>query len=91
MSHFPFQSLSEKLVADCLIGYFLVQSIIVYTLGIKTVTNMIGDDISGYERATGVAFIVTLLVTLLAAEAMHWLVEVPSIWFGRWLFDWIRK
>lgn len=52
---------------------------------------MIGDDISGYERATGVAFIVTLLVTILAAEAMHWLVEVPSIWFGRWLFDWIRK
>lgn len=78
-------------MADYILGYFLVQSIIVYTLGITTVTNMMGDDLSGYQKASGVAFIVTLLVTILAAEAMHWLVEVPSIWFGRWLFDWIRK
>jgi hypothetical protein len=68
-------------VADLVTGYFLLQSIIVYA----------GEDLSGYSRATGVAFIVSLLVTILAAEGMYWLVEIPSKWFGRWLFDWIRE
>lgn len=51
---------------------------------------MTGDDASGQSKGTGVAFIATLLVTALAAEALYWIVEVPSKWFGRWLFDWIR-
>jgi hypothetical protein len=79
------------LIADYVTGYFLLQSIIIYGLGIKVVTNMAGEDLSGYSRATGVAFIVSLLVTVLAAEGMYWLVELPSKWFGRWLFDWIRE
>jgi hypothetical protein len=72
-------------------GYFLLQSIIIYAIGIRIVTNMAGDDLSGYSRATGVALIVSLLVTVLAAEAMYWLVEVPSKWLGRRLFNWIRE
>jgi peptidoglycan/LPS O-acetylase OafA/YrhL len=80
-----------ELIADCAIGYFLLQSIIIYAIGIRIVTNMAGEDLSGYSRATGVAFIVSLLVTVLVAEAMYWLVEIPSKWFGRRLFDWIRE
>jgi peptidoglycan/LPS O-acetylase OafA/YrhL len=52
---------------------------------------MAGEDLSGYSKASGVAFIVSLLVTVLAAEGMYWLVEIPSKWFGRRLFDWIRE
>lgn len=77
--------------SDHATGYFLLQSIIIYTLGVKTVTNIMGNDTSGYSEATGVAFIATLLVTIPAAEAMYWLVEIPSKYFGRWLFDWIRE
>jgi len=73
------------------LSYFLLQSIVIYGLGIKIVTSMAGTDLSGYSRATGVAFVVSLLITVLAAEGMYWLVELPSKWFGRWLFDWIRE
>jgi peptidoglycan/LPS O-acetylase OafA/YrhL len=79
------------LIADNDTGYFLFQSIIIYTIGIKLVTNMAGEDLSGYSKATGVAFVVSLLVTVVAAEGMYWLVEIPSKWFGRRLFDWIRE
>lgn len=43
-----------------------------------------------YPAAAGVAFITTLIVTIASAEVLYRLVEVPSKWFGRWLFDWIR-
>lgn len=72
------------------LSYFLIQSTIIYTLGISIVTDKTGDDASGQSRATGVAFIATLLVTVFAAEALYWVVEIPSKLFGRWLFDWIR-
>jgi hypothetical protein len=51
---------------------------------------MAGEDLSGYPNGAGVAFIATLLVTIVAAEAFYWLIELPSKLFGRWLFDWIR-
>lgn len=51
---------------------------------------MMGGDMSEYAKATGVAFIASLLVTIPAAEILYWLVDRPSQWFGRVLFDWIR-
>jgi peptidoglycan/LPS O-acetylase OafA/YrhL len=51
---------------------------------------MTGENLTGYSNAAGVAFIATLLVTIVSAEALHWLIEEPSKWFGRWMFDWIR-
>jgi peptidoglycan/LPS O-acetylase OafA/YrhL len=45
---------------------------------------------SRYPAAAGVSFIATLLVTIVAAEVLYRVVELPSKWFGRWLFDWIR-
>jgi len=53
--------------------------------------NMTNDERTHrYPAAAGVSFIVTLLVTIVSAEILYWLVEIPSKWFGRWLFDWIR-
>ena len=43
-----------------------------------------------YPAAAGVAFVATLIVTIISAEVLYWLIEIPSKWFGRWLFDWIR-
>ena len=72
-------------------GYFLIQSTIIYTLGVKIATDRIsGERLDRYPAAAGVSFIATLIVTVLAAEVLYWLVEKPSKWFGRWLFDWIR-
>lgn len=72
-------------------GYFLIQSTIIYTLGVKIAANMTSDErVHRYPAAAGVSFIATLIVTILSAEVLYWLVEVPSKWFGRWMFDWIR-
>jgi len=73
-------------------GYFLIQSTIIYTLGVKVALNRISDErMHRYPSAAGVSFIVTLIVTILSAEALYWFIEVPSKWFGRWVFDWIRE
>lgn len=73
------------------LSYFLIQSIIIYTLGVKIAADMAADGREHrYPAAAGVAFIATLIVTIASAEVLYRLVEVPSKWFGRWLFDWIR-
>lgn len=51
---------------------------------------MMDGNVDNLPKATGVAFIASLLVTIPAAEVLYWLVEVPSIWLSRVLFDWIR-
>ena len=72
-------------------GYFLIQSTIIYTLGVKIATDMTaGEREHRYPAAAGVAFVATLIVTIISAEVLYWLIEIPSKWFGRWLFDWIR-
>ncbi|KAH9843286.1 hypothetical protein Tdes44962_MAKER07543 [Teratosphaeria destructans] len=72
-------------------SYFCLQSIIIYTLGIKSVMNMMGDSLDGYSRATGVAFISCLLVTAAAGEAFYWFIDLPSQKFARVVFAWIRE
>ncbi|TKA76570.1 hypothetical protein B0A55_04068 [Friedmanniomyces simplex] len=72
-------------------SYFLLQSIIVYTLGIKLVSNMIGDSMDGYSKATGIAFIACLLVTVGAGEVFYWLVDKPSQKFARLVFAWMLE
>ena len=72
-------------------GYFLLQSIIVYTLGIKTVTNMIGNSMDAYTKASGIAFIACLAVTAAAGEAFFWLIDKPSQKFAHLVFAWIRE
>ncbi|KAK4540001.1 hypothetical protein LTR36_009899 [Oleoguttula mirabilis] len=72
-------------------AYFLLQSIIVYTLGIKTALKMMNGSLDDYAHATGVVFITTLLVTIAAGEVFYWLIEKPSQKFAHILFAWIRE
>nr|POE65012.1 hypothetical protein CFP56_34680 [Quercus suber] len=73
-------------------SYFLLQSIIVYTVGIKLATSMMSDGtLEHYAAGSGVAFIVSLLVTVSAGELFYWIFDVPSQKVGRFLFTWIRE
>nr|OQO18419.1 hypothetical protein B0A51_15129 [Rachicladosporium sp. CCFEE 5018] len=73
------------------LSYFLTQSIIIYTLGIQLATNTMAGDVSKLPRARGIAFVATLFVSIVAAEAMYWVVERPSRSLGRKAWDWIRE
>lgn len=87
----PLSSIECKHPLTQFAGYFLIQSTIIYTLGVKVATDMTaGEREHRYPAAAGVAFVATLIVTIISAEVLYWLVEIPSKWFGRWLFDWIR-
>ncbi|KAK5717702.1 hypothetical protein LTR15_008541 [Elasticomyces elasticus] len=72
-------------------SYFLLQSIIAYTLGIKTVSKMIGDSMDGYSKAVGIAFIACLLVTVAAGEVFYWLIDKPSQKLARMVFTWMLE
>ncbi|KYG48459.1 hypothetical protein M433DRAFT_61042 [Acidomyces richmondensis BFW] len=70
-------------------SYFLLQSIIIYTLGIKIVQNMTSNNMEAYPYATGIAFIACILVTAAAGETFYWVMDVPSQKFARLVFAWI--
>nr|POE76124.1 hypothetical protein CFP56_59604 [Quercus suber] len=74
-------------------GYFLLQSIIVYTVGIRLATSILPDDgsLRNYASASGAAFIVSLLVTIAAGELFYWIFDVTSQKAGRLFFTWIRE
>jgi len=72
-------------------GYFLLQSIVVYTLGIKIVQNMTSSNMDAYPHAVGTAFIACLLVTAAAGEAFYWIIDMPCKKFARLVFAWIRE
>ncbi|KAK3673539.1 hypothetical protein LTR78_006443 [Recurvomyces mirabilis] len=73
------------------LSYFLLQSIIVYTLGIRVAMEIMNGSIETYSRASGVAFIASLLVTVVAGEVFYWLLDVPSQQFARLAFAWILE
>ncbi|KAI6788571.1 hypothetical protein KC361_g8968 [Hortaea werneckii] len=72
-------------------SYYLLQSIIVYTLGIKTATNIIGDNLDEYTKASGVAFIACLLVTAAAGEVFYQTIDRGSKSFAHLVWAWIRE
>ncbi|WPG99055.1 Hypothetical protein R9X50_00186000 [Acrodontium crateriforme] len=74
-------------------GYFLLQSIIVYTLGIRLTLDRIRTDVdlSGYPAATGIAFASTLAVTFAAGEVFYWLIDLPTQQFAKMFFHWLRQ
>jgi hypothetical protein len=82
----PFSALSIDQHATP--GFFLMQSIITYTLGIKLYQTLhITNDIS----AIAVCFFVTLATSLGIAEIFYRIVEVPSHVLSHVAFDWIRE
>jgi hypothetical protein len=71
-----------------LAGFFLVQSIIVYTLGIKLYQML---HLSNDMAAVAVCFFVTLAASVGGAEMFYRIVEIPSQVLSHVAFDWIRE
>jgi peptidoglycan/LPS O-acetylase OafA/YrhL len=69
-------------------GYFIVQSIIIYTLGIKLYQTL---HIVNEIASVAVCFFVTLAVSAGGAELFYRAVEVPSHVLSHIAFDWIRE
>lgn len=77
------------LTAD-LPGYFLVQSIIIYTAGIKFYTYLSTQKGLSVEAARSVCLLVCVAAVVVGAEIFHHLVTKPSKLLARILFDWVR-
>ncbi|CAO2653388.1 Nn.00g027990.m01.CDS01 [Neocucurbitaria sp. VM-36] len=70
------------------LSYFLVQSIIIYTLGIKLYQTI---HLANNTATVAVCFLVTLITSAASAEVFYRLVEVPSHVLSHVAFDWIRE
>jgi hypothetical protein len=68
-------------------GWFLVQSILVYTMGIRLMQML---PIANEVAATAVCFFVVLMATAIGSELFYRTVEVPSQVLSYTAFDWIR-
>ncbi|KAF7877148.1 hypothetical protein EAF04_000833 [Stromatinia cepivora] len=72
-------------------SWFLVQSIIVYTVGIKLFTHLTETRNASFEAAATGCFFVCLVTVIPSAEIFYRLIDFPSQAFARVAFDWIRK
>ena len=71
------------------LSYFLTQSIIMYTMGIKLYSSLRFDK-NAYFSGTVVAVLVsTLAVAVPLAETFYRLIELPSKVFANKLYDWV--
>jgi hypothetical protein len=64
--------------ADRIAGTFLVQSIIIYTVGIKLWTTMNDAGVSG-ALSTFASFVVCASTTAVGSEIFYRLVDLPSV------------
>jgi peptidoglycan/LPS O-acetylase OafA/YrhL len=74
-----------------LAGYFLVQSTLIYVVGIRVFAKLHHDDDVSFPGATAVTLITCLAVVVPAAELFHRLVEVPSKIFAHMFYDFITS
>ncbi|KAI9642475.1 hypothetical protein NHQ30_009280 [Ciborinia camelliae] len=72
-------------------SWFLVQSTIIYTVGIKLFTHLTEARNASFEAATTACFFVCLLTVIPSAEIFYRLIDFPSQAFARATFDWIRR
>ena len=80
---------STKTIGSPLLGYFLVQSIVVYTAGIKLYLAL--TDRASPAVINTICLIVSLVAVIPIAEAFHRLVDHPSRMLAYKMFDWIRE
>jgi peptidoglycan/LPS O-acetylase OafA/YrhL len=73
------------------IGWFLVQSIIVYTAGIKLFARLQFDQHVAFLGATTTTLIVCLITVIGTAEAFYRLIDQPSQKLAFIAFEWITK
>lgn len=72
-------------------GYFLIQSIIIYTAGIKVFTQTRQYDGANFPSSTIAALVTCLVATIPAAELFYRLVELPSKVLAHRFFDVLVK
>lgn len=72
-------------------GWFLTQSIVIYTVGIQL--NLRLQYVDGWGQATAqlAVFAAMLVTTLVCGDVFTRLVDNPSKWLADWMFDWIRR
>jgi peptidoglycan/LPS O-acetylase OafA/YrhL len=72
------------------LGIFLVQAIIIYTVGIKLYTHI--NAAGGNNAASGlVSFVVCAPLVVIAGEMFYRLVDLPSVVVARGFWAWITK
>ena len=71
-------------------GYLLVQSIIIYTAGIKFYTYLTTQKALSVEATRSVCLLICVAAVALGAEIFHHLVAKPSKLLSQILFDWVR-
>jgi hypothetical protein len=73
-------------------GYYLIQSTIIYTVGIKLFLALhVNTHRVSFPVAVMLAFVVCLGVTVPGAEIFHRVVDRPSKVLAHVLFDWVRE
>lgn len=72
-------------------GIFTAQSLIFYTAGIKIFIALTANHGLSASAAAAVVFVSCVPLIFLGAEIFHRLVDVPSQWFARYFFIWIRR
>lgn len=73
------------------VGLFLVQSTIVYTMGIKLFLYLNQDKTILFPGAVSICLAVCVVASGVAAEVFYRLVDYPSRILAHVLFDWIRR
>ncbi|KAH8654060.1 hypothetical protein BGZ60DRAFT_386647 [Tricladium varicosporioides] len=82
----PFLALGRRSLA-----FFLMQSTIIYTAGIKLYLHLRTSQGWSDGGAGTMCLFVCLLVTIPAVEIFYRIVDVPSQWLAKGAFDWIRE
>ena len=72
-------------------GWFLVQSIILYTAGIKLFMYLNVNKGVPAVAVNVLCLVVCLPAVILSAEIFHRAVDFPSQQFAHIVFDWIRE
>lgn len=72
-------------------GWFLTQSLIIYTVGIQLDLRL--QYVDGWAPVTSAlaVFSAMFVLTVVCADLFTRLVDNPSKWLADWLFDWIRR
>lgn len=72
-------------------GFFLIQSIIIYTLGINLYMHLSIDKGMSTVPTRVLCLLVSVVITVLGAEVFYRVVDYPSQVLAKRGFNWIRK
>ncbi|KAL6717679.1 hypothetical protein ACLMJK_005594 [Lecanora helva] len=73
------------------LSFFLAQSIIIYTIGIKLFMHLSIDRGVATVPTRIICLLVSAITTLLGGEVFYRLIDYPSNVFAKRMFDWIRE